>query len=144
MTSTVIVVRKETRVNDLIGTLLQNKISCAPVVDENGALIGIVTKTDVIGHLLDMDLDITFHGAIKNIVDKDIKGYKLDVSLEGELTVEKIMTNKPITAKENDSIQKLAEKMINKKIHRLIITKGKKITGIISTLDIISHVAGKK
>ena len=34
--------------------------------------------------------------------------------------------------------------MINKRIHRLIITKGKKITGIISTLDIISHVAGKK
>ena len=110
MTSNVIVVHKETRVNDLIGTLLQNKISCAPVVDENGALVGIVTKTDVIGHILDMDLDVTFHGSIKNIVDTDKKGNKLDIATERELTVEKIMTHKPVTARENDSIKQLAEK----------------------------------
>ena len=144
MTRDVISVRKDTKVNDLIGVFLENKISCAPVLDESDNLVGIVTKTDVIGHFMDLDLDLTFQVAIKDLIDLETRVNKLDLKMGGDLTVDDIMTHKPIVAKEKHTIQKLAQTMIKNRIHRLIITKGNKITGIVSTLDIISYVAGTK
>ena len=52
------------------------------------------------------------------------------------------MTPNPITFGENTGIESLAKIMIDHNIHRLIIEKDSAIVGIISTLDILYHVAG--
>ena len=57
MTKNVIVVDESTSINALIEIFLENKISCAPVVKKKKKLVGIVTKTDVLGYFLDLDLD---------------------------------------------------------------------------------------
>lgn len=143
MTRKVIMVKEDMMVNDLIELFLKNKISCAPVVDRKKKLIGIVTKTDIFGRFMDFDLDFTLKVGLKDILDSHPALSELEVSSETESTVGQIMTPNPITAGENTAIEKLAEVMIENGIHRLIIKRGGKIVGIVSTLDILYYIAGK-
>ena len=142
MTRNVIVVEKDTTINNLIETFLDHRISCAPVVTQKKKLIGIVTKTDVLGYFLDLDLDLTVKVGLKDILEYSSEHSDMEISPETEQKVGNIMTKNPITAGENSSIESLAKTMINKNIHRVIIRKGDKIVGIVSTLDILHHIAG--
>ncbi len=143
MTRNVITVRKELKVNDLIDLFIDNEISSVPVVDKKGKLVGIATKTDIIGHFMDLDLDLTVKMGLKDLMDSTPDLEKLSIASETQLDVGNIMTPGPITARESWSVEKLAETMLDNRIHRLVITKGKKLTGIVSSIDIISHVAGR-
>ena len=52
------------------------------------------------------------------------------------------MTPNPITVDKNTSTESLVKIMLDHNIHRLIIEKDSAIVGIISTRDILYHVAG--
>ena len=143
MTRDVITVETSLKVNELVDLFVEHKISSVPVVDGKGKLVGIVTKTDIIGHCMDMDLDLTVTLGLKDIMDSHPGLENLSVTSETQLKAEDIMTPNPVTARESTPVEKLAEIMLDKRVHRLIITKGKKLTGIVSTFDIISFVAGK-
>ena len=144
MTRNVITVRGELKVNDLIDLFIDNGISSAPVVDKKGKLIGIVTKTDIIGHFMDLDLDLTVKMGLKDLMDSTPDLEKLSIASETQLDVGHIMSPNPISARESWSVEKLAETMLDNRVHRLVITKGRKLTGIVSTIDLISHIAGRK
>ena len=140
MTRNVLVVGEDTSVSDLIRLFVEHKISCAPVMNEEGKLVGIVTKTDILGFFLDIDLDISVKEALKNILE--YYGEQSVTDLQPESIVRNIMTPDPVTADVEATIQTLAQKMVEKNIHRLIITQDNHIRGIVSTLDILYHVAG--
>jgi len=143
MTRNVITVTSDLRVNELVDQFIKHKISSVPVLDKKGNLVGIVTKTDIIGHCMDMDLDLTVTLGLKDIMDSHPGLDNLSVTSETQLKARDIMTSNPVTARENTTVERLAEIMLEKRVHRLIIVKGKKLTGIVSTFDIISFVAGK-
>jgi len=142
MTREVIAVDRNLPVNNLIDFMLEKKISSAPVLDEKGKLIGIVTKTDILGHCMDIDLDVTVKVGLKDILDSTPDYSDLEVSSSTDQTVESIMTRNPVTVSENTPVKELASLMIKKNIHRLIVTRGKRVTGILSTLDVLYFVAG--
>ncbi|OGF98157.1 MAG: hypothetical protein A3F83_08335 [Candidatus Glassbacteria bacterium RIFCSPLOWO2_12_FULL_58_11] len=144
MTRKVVLVRGELTINELIEIFLENKISSAPVVDDNNELIGIVTKTDILGHFMDMDLDLTLTVGLRDLMESHPEQSDLEVSAHTDLTVRQIMTTDPITVEENIRIEQLAGTMVEKGIHRLIVTKGKSVVGIVSTLDILHFVSGKE
>src|SRR5512136_1570585 len=48
MTREVITVKRETTIRDLAELFARHRISSAPVVDDSGAMIGIVTETDLV------------------------------------------------------------------------------------------------
>ena len=142
MTKNVIVVEEDAPISKLIETFLEHKISCTPVVNKKKKLIGIATKTDVLGYFLDLDLDLTVKLGLRGILESGSEQGDMEISSCTEQNVGSIMTRNPITADEDCSIELLAEMMIANNIHRVIIEKGNKITGIVSTLDILQHVAG--
>ena len=69
MTKNVIVVEEDAPISKLIETFLEHKISCTPVVNKKKKLIGIVTKTDVLGYFLDLDLDLTVKLGLRGILE---------------------------------------------------------------------------
>ena len=144
MTREVVLVREEVTINELIEIFLENKISSAPVVDDKKELIGIVTKTDILGHFMDLDLDLTLTVGLRDLMDAHPEQSDLEVSAHTDLTVKEIMTTNPITVEENIAIEVLAGTMVEKGIHRLIVTNGKSVVGIVSTLDILHFVSGKE
>ena len=142
MTRNVIAVDEDMSISDLIRIFLEHKISCAPVLNDEKELVGIVAKTDILGHFLDLDLDNTVKGALKDIIDFCEDSGDSEPSKETEIHVRDIMTPEPITVGEDTPIESLAGTMIEHNIHRLIIKKEHEIVGIVSTLDILYHVAG--
>ena len=143
MTRDVITVNEDMKVNELVDLFVEHKISSVPVVGKKGKLVGIVTKTDIIGHCMDMDLDLTVTLGLKDIMETHPGLENLEVTSETQLTVKNIMSPNPVIARESHTVERLAEIMLDNRIHRLIIMKGQKLTGIVSTFDIISFVAGK-
>lgn len=129
-------------INNLINLFIDNKFSCAPVVDADGELVGIVTKTDILGHFLDLDLEISVKVALQDIIDRVSSQMDTTISADTEMTVGRLMTPDPFTADAETPIAELAAQMIEQSIHRLIITENGAVCGLISTLDILYHVAG--
>jgi len=48
MHSPVITCRETTQLRDVAATMLEHKIDCLPVLDENGQLVGIITSSDLL------------------------------------------------------------------------------------------------
>ena len=140
MTKKVIVVGEETSVSDLIRLFVEEKISCAPVMNKDGKLAGIVTKTDILGYFLDIDIDISVKKALENIIEYTEK--ESFTGFQPESIVRNIMTTDPITADVETTVKALAKTMAENNIHRIIITHDHEIKGIVSTIDILYHVAG--
>ncbi|MBI4057242.1 MAG: CBS domain-containing protein [Elusimicrobia bacterium] len=126
---------------------MENHISGAPVVDKEGDLVGIVSETD----LVRSQREDSVERSVSYSFYRNPNGVPLPRGFHIEVPdikrVREIMTPKVIVADENTSLQKLAGIMWRKRIHRIIITKAKKIKGIVSTLDILrvlAHSNGKK
>ena len=129
MTREVLTVTKELSIRRLIKLLEQNKITGAPVVDEQGKLIGIVSSKDVIRAI---DHLIRVHVSIDE--QKDHKGkYNW---------VEGVMTTDVISVSEEDDASEVFGTMVRRKIHRVPVVKNGKLVGIISSQDACKIVAG--
>ncbi|MBN2288663.1 MAG: CBS domain-containing protein [Candidatus Glassbacteria bacterium] len=129
MTREVVTVHKDLSIRRLIKLLDKNKITGAPVIDEQGKLIGIVSSKDVIRAI---DHLIRVHVSIDE--QKDHKGmYNW---------VEGVMNTNVITADEEDDVRQVFGTMVQRKIHRIPVVREGKPVGIISSQDACKIVAG--
>lgn len=147
MTKNVICVNPDMRINELDKIFVKEKINGAPVVDKNGSLIGVVSKSDIINY----DLKKGMHASSMSdyyrstgIEPQQITDDFITNTLTfSDATVKDIMKSNVITGQPDDSIQEISKKMYDEKIHRLIIVEGSKVAGIVSTLDILKVVGTK-
>jgi CBS domain-containing protein len=70
---------------------------------------------------------------IRMITDRDIIIRVIAEGRDpGKITVQEVMTKQLYSCDENDDIQDAAEKMRKHDVSRLLVTKGKKVTGIVN------------
>ena len=137
MTRNVITVKKETTIRELAELFALHRIISAPVVDESGDVIGIVTETDLIEQ--DKSLHIP---TVVSIFDWVIY-LESDKKFERELkkmtgqTVADIYTPSVKTVAQNTPISDVADIMSNGKIHSIPVLEGKKLVGIVARIDLI-------
>jgi len=121
--------------------LEEEEISGAPVVDQQGHLVGIASRGDLIHQSIslnnDNDLDFIFE-SLKEENDEDEVPV---ISHERELHVEDFMVEDPITVTPDVPIRSVAAKMIESRVHRVVIVEGKIPVGIITSLDLARLVA---
>lgn len=122
MTRDIITVKKDYTIRKLIDTLQNNNITGAPVVDDKGELIGIVSVKDVIkavSSLIKVQLSI-----------EEIK------EMRGKFNwVEGIMTSEVISVSADSEILDVFKVMVEKHIHRVPVMEKGKMVGIISASD---------
>ncbi|MGM0568053.1 MAG: CBS domain-containing protein [Elusimicrobiota bacterium] len=124
MSSNVVTVKKEYTIKKLIKVLKENKITGAPVVEDDGSVVGIVSRANIIEAVDDM-LKI-------NLSASEIK------KLRGKFNwVEGIMTSEVIHINADADIYDVFKIMSDKHIHRLPVMENKKLVGIISVTDAI-------
>ncbi len=148
MTEKVVCVHPETPINDLIKILVKNHINGAPVVDKKGKLAGVVSKSDIVEYdektakkrsqitITKKSFYSDTNGKLKKDLDKLLKAKNF-----GKALVKDIMTPHAITAQADDTIDRLAKIMYDKKIHRIIIQDKGQVIGVVSTLDILNAVS---
>lgn len=123
------------------------QISGAPVVDSNEKLTGVVSLSDLArNHTLPASTtEESSHDYYKNtasvsgISQEDLS--KLKIESESMITVKDIMTPMVFEMSEDTPVQKAAETMLKGHIHRVLITRDKKLTGIVTTMDMLKVIA---
>jgi CBS domain-containing protein len=149
MVSDVITVRLETTMEEVSELFQIHNINGAPVVDEDGLLVGIVTEDDVVVGGMgfsDEELD-TLDGDEGETAGKaPAAGPTAAAAGEGEAVgetrrVAEIMTPRPITVEEDTPVEELCRLMWKLKIHRIPIVSQGRVRGIVSTIDICRLVA---
>jgi CBS domain-containing protein len=131
MTRDIIAVRPDTSLRTATELMLEHAISGMPVVDEEGRLVGMLSKTDLVRHRL-ADEDETTVARLPS-------GQHL---LEGT-TVEDVMTRQVLTVREGASLCEAAKILVNAGVHRVpVVTGSGALAGLISTSDIVRWVAG--
>ncbi|HEY6874420.1 MAG TPA: CBS domain-containing protein [Geobacteraceae bacterium] len=143
MTKEVVTVKKETTIRDLAGIFTTRRISCAPVTDDDGNLIGIVTETDLVEQ--DKSLHIPTVISIFDWVIYLESGKKFEKELNkmtGQ-TVGDIYATEVDTVAPSTPISEVADLMSTKKIHALPVVEGKKVVGIIARIDLIRTMIGQ-
>lgn len=128
MTQKVITVSSDLSIRKLIQLLITERISGVPVVDDAGEVVGIISERDIL-----------------KAVDRLIK---VKVSLDEEREqkgsfnwVDGIMTKEVIFVSEDDPVEHVCKLMSERKIHRVPVMNGKKIVGIITSMDVLKTVA---
>ncbi len=146
MTPNVIEVPASWSIHRLAEFFIENSISGAPVISENGELMGVVTSTDIIQSDLQHEKDpesayppgYYLHSLENRYTKAEIASLKIES--EPLITVGDIMTPMVFEVFEQTPVQKIADQMIKHCIHRIFVTKNAKITGIISSVDMLKII----
>ena len=137
MTKDVISVKPDASIRELAELLLAKRISGVPVVDDTGALRGIVSEGDLMRKEIAPEVpdELCILGAV--IYYNGLQEYKDAFRKFSAMTAKEIMTEKVLTVKENDDVSKVAKIMLDKHIKRLPVMDGDKLAGIVSRSDIV-------
>ena len=129
---------------DLAKLFLERGITGAPVVDERGDLAGVVSQTDLIYYGLTRDdelvSDSMFYQTARMEGRHVPRGFQIEDTNTG--VVADVMTPLVHSVGERASLESVARMMTGKHIHRVVVRRGRKVTGIISALDVLRAQLG--
>ena len=115
MSSGVVTVTPDTRVEDAAELLLEEGIGSLIVVDGDNQLAGILTSTDF----------------VRIVRDSEPKA---------ETTVERYMTEGVVTAEAGEPIREAADRLITYEIHHLpVVDEEEGVIGMLSTTDLAAY-----
>ncbi len=132
MTTDVITVSPETSLKEVGALLKEKRISGVPVVDDAGALVGIITLTDML-----KVLDRIYKW-------KQLEQMESDLQVSGKFEQEKenakvsdFMTEEVMTLTEDTSLDFLRAKMFKNSIHTLPVVRDGQLIGVVGKRDLI-------
>lgn len=100
----------------LLGVMVRERLGCVPVVNEEGHPIGMVTKLDIVEHLV----------ASASPLDS---------------LVADVMMPLAITLDDNATVAHAAALMASEDMHHVMIVSDRRLVGVVSTLDITRWLA---
>ena len=123
MTPNPITVNKTNKVSDVAQIFKERNIHHIPVV--SGAdLIGMISKTDID--------KVSF---VTNLQDE-----KANTQVYDGLEIEQVMTSQLDTVQVDDQIRDAAELLARGKYHAIPVLEGEKLSGIVTSTDIINYL----
>ncbi len=142
MTKDVITVKPDTTIEELARTLMRDQISGAPVVDDKGKLVGIVTENDLISKNSRLHIP-TILRLFDAYIPLGTSKLETDIKRMTANTVKDICTKEVITIDSETSLEYIATLITEKKIHLLPVLKEGKLVGIIGKKDLIKGFSGE-
>jgi CBS domain-containing protein len=109
----VITARENTLIPATMSLLLQNQISCLPILDDQAELVGIISDKDI------------FRAAYE-----DPHGFV-------DLSVKQLMTTNLLVGLADDDLDYIAGVMTNNRIRHVPIVENKRLIGLLSVGDIV-------
>ena len=119
MTTNVRTMNRDTFVRDLEGIFVRNRISGAPLTDDLGHLVGFVSTSDVTRF--------------------DSTGDDPNYARVHEIANPKVITIHPAA-----SIQEAAHRMLDERVHHLVVVEKEALVGMLSAFDFVRLLAEEK
>jgi len=132
MTSGVKAVKSEDTVRKGVGDMIQKHCGSVPVVDDAGALVGIVTLRDVL---------LPLYPNYGEYIHDNVHARDFEEMQEGypkvlEMTAGELMTANPFTVGPDEPILKAASYMGLKNLRHIPVAEDGKLVGVITISDI--------
>jgi CBS-domain-containing membrane protein len=138
MTTDVCTVTRETRVGEVAKLLLARRISGVPVVDDKGALCGVVSEGDLLrraetGTERQRSWWLELLTENRDLAHDFVKSHGL--------TAKDVMTSQVVSVKEDASLAEVANTLERNRIKRVPVMRGDKMVGIISRSNLLQALA---
>ena len=147
MQTDIVTVDPSRPVSELEEVLLRHRIQGAPVV-EHGRLVGIVSRSDVVRQLKLEEERIAASAFYLEPFDADehreedqSRVLEAAASRIAKLRVRDVMIDDLITVAPDATLQQIARTMLDRRVHRLLVTEGDELRGLVSSLDLVELFA---
>jgi CBS domain-containing protein len=145
METHVVSVSPQTPLIDVHRLFTEEEISGAPVVDEDETLVGVITATDLLRAVAEEHdsgrADTNYFRDALEFSAPDWSGAPEDFQDRlGELRVEDVMTREPVTVKPEASVAEVARELRTRHYHRVFVTKGSRLVGVVSAFDLLKLI----
>jgi predicted transcriptional regulator len=146
MNPDILTVREDWSVERTAEFFVENSISGAPVVRDDGELVGVVSLTDIVLHSTlplsessdDSPHDYYVQALGRSYSHQEISSFQ--IAGEPLRTVGDIMTPVIYKVAESSTVQQVAAEMIRHNIHRVFVTRDDQVVGIIATPDMLKII----
>jgi len=142
MRRSVVTIDRVTPLSEVERILTESKISGAPVTDEAGQIVGVVSLRDLVEHYVE-DPDARprrgrgfFHLSSEELLDEDYDS--AEIPEESEETAADIMTAEVYRVDEAAPLADIAKTMVKHKIHRVLVESRGHFAGIVGTFEILA------
>jgi CBS domain-containing protein len=134
--------RAEAGIQEAVALMTDRGYSAAPVIDEAGRPVGVVSRSDILVH----DREYVRHAQMEEVADweplpKRPRHEGFSVEVVDRTTVADIMTPAIFTVNLDTTAAKVVEQMLALRVHHLfVVDHDQALVGVISTLDILRHL----
>ncbi|GIW82704.1 MAG: CBS domain-containing protein [Gemmatales bacterium] len=137
MTEELVVLKEQTSLQEAGRILLRQKVSGAPVVDEEGRCVGVLSASDFVRWL---------EKETPHIVVAFDPFYRIEQTANvPDEPISKYMTRNVVTVPPDKKIADIARMMLDAHIHRVIVVDSdNKPRGIVSSTDLLAALAYAK
>jgi CBS domain-containing protein len=144
MTTEVLTFTAEDNVQAAMQQMVDRGIDGAPVVDGNGAVVGMITTGDLIVQesQLHFPTVLSFLGATPELPSAK-KHFDEDIRKALGASVGEVMTPDPEMVKEDDTLERAATVMHDSNVSRLPVVRGGLLVGIITRTDIVRAIVSE-
>jgi CBS domain-containing protein len=123
---------------ELAKVLEEHAITGAPVVDESGVVLGVVSQTDLVRSRREASDGVPLY---HRELDAPLSTLGLHFEEVDQSRVEQIMTPGAISFDGETPVEKIAGAMLERHIHRVLITRSGRLVGIVTTMDLLRALA---
>ena len=134
MTEEVATVAPDATVQEVARLFLDRRISGAPVVDESGALVGIVSEGDLVRRA-EIGTETDRSWWLDLLTDADAK--RMDYVREHGLTARRVMTRDPVTIVPDAPLAEAARLLERRRVKRLPVLRDGRLVGIVSRANLL-------
>jgi CBS domain-containing protein len=143
MTTDVVTFAPDENVSDAMRRLVTEDVDAGPVVDDDGAVVGMLSTSDLIVEeaLLHIPTAFNFFGVeVEWESFRHHKKLDADVSKALGSTVGEVMSGKPVYVQSDDTIETAATLMHDSQVSRLPVIDDGQLVGLLSQNDILRAV----
>jgi CBS domain-containing protein len=134
MTRTVVAVRRETPLKEVAAIMVERGISGVPVVDPDGAVVGVVSEADFV--IKERGVERGRPRLLARVFGES-RQTKRELAKIEATTAGEAMTAPAVTVEAADTLKSAAETMAGRKINRLPVVVGGRLVGIITRADVV-------
>jgi CBS domain-containing protein len=135
-------IRAGATIPEALDLLADRGYGAAPVIDEAGRPVGVLSRTDVLIH----EREYVRHAYARGGTEWDLlwdpsPGGGLPVEVVDPTTVAEIMTPAVFTVPPETPAREVVKRMLELKVHHLfVVDSGHALVGVISPLDVLRHL----
>lgn len=141
MRTDLVTVRATQTVADAARVLAHHRVSGAPVLGDDGELVGVLSITDVARRLAEVSRPVAWRSDFYIAPRWADPLPEVDAAALDRVEVREIMTPRVIDVPPNAPLDYLAKRMVEERVHRVLVTVGRRLVGLVSSTDILRLVS---